>query len=43
VVALLTWLEVHGAAVQGAAAVVQAGAALVTVVLTVVLIRVTTK
>jgi len=43
VVALLTWLDVHGAAVQGAAAVVQAGAALVTVVLTVVLIRVTTK
>jgi len=41
--ALLTWLDVHGAAVQGAAAVVQAGAALVTVVLTVVLIRVTTK
>ena len=37
--ALLTWLDVHGAAVQGAAAVVQAGAALVTVVL----IRVTTK
>ena len=37
--ALPRWLDVHGAAVQGAAAVVQAGAALVTVVL----IRVTTK